>query len=85
MRELAFTASQWIARVAMSSIFPSAGDVPLNCHFAVGLQADYLRIRTTGTHHWVESGAATVNLSWDNGVLVKSEQTAITAYLRYTW
>ncbi|MGD0382753.1 MAG: hypothetical protein ABSA77_04465 [Thermoguttaceae bacterium] len=62
-----------------------SGDVPLNCHLSLGLQADYMRIRTTGTHRLIESGAATEDLSWSNGVLVKSEQTDITAYLRYTW
>jgi hypothetical protein len=66
--------------------FALVGDIPLNCNLSLGLQADYTRIRTTGTHRWVMSGnTAPVNETWDNGVLVKSEQTALTAYLRYVW
>ena len=59
-----------------------AGDIPLNCHLNLGLQADYTRIRTTGTHRLTQPGT---DLTWDNGVLVKSEQTALTAYLQYVW
>jgi hypothetical protein len=63
-----------------------SADVPLNCHLSLGLQADYTRIRTTGTHRWIMSGNTTpVDETWSNGVLVKSEQTAITAYLQYAF
>jgi hypothetical protein len=62
--------------------FSLAGDIPLNCHLNVGLQADYTNIRTTGTHRLTQPGT---DATWDNGVLVKSEQTALTAYLQYVW
>jgi outer membrane protease len=59
------------------------GDVPINCHLKLGLQADYMRIRTTGTMHQI-IGVRTTD-TWSEGVLVKSEQTDITAYLQYTF
>jgi len=59
------------------------GDVPINCHLKLGLQADYMRIRTTGTMHQLVNGNSTH--TWGEGVLVKSEQTDITAYLQYTF
>jgi outer membrane protease len=60
-----------------------SGDIPLNCHLKLGLQADYLRIRTTGTIRQQEDGVTTY--TGNHGVLVKSEQTDITAYLQYTF
>jgi outer membrane protease len=62
--------------------FSLAGDIPLNCHLNLGLQVDYTSIRTTGTHRLTDPAT---DLSWTNGVLVKSEQTALTAYLQYVW
>jgi hypothetical protein len=60
-----------------------SGDVPLNCHLALGLRADYQRIRSTGTITQISNGAAFFQSS--DCVLVKSEQTDITAYLLYTF
>jgi hypothetical protein len=60
-----------------------AGDIPLNCHWDAGLRADYYRIRTTGTITQYSNGQ--VISHGDDGVLVKSEQTDITAYLQYTF
>ena len=59
-------------------------DVPLNCRWSAGLAGDYYRIRTTGTHRLLNVPQST-DISWDNGVLVKSEQTDITLYLKATW
>ncbi len=64
--------------------FALVADVPLNCHLSLGLQADYTRIRTTGTHRMLNEPLR-VDESWTNGVLVKSEQTALTGYLQYAW
>jgi hypothetical protein len=61
------------------------GDVPFNDHVSIGVQADHLQIRTTGSHRWFESGAATQDMTWSNGVAVQSEQTSVAAYLRYCW
>jgi hypothetical protein len=60
------------------------GSIPLNCHLSLGLQADYTRIRTTGTHRLLNEPYGQ-DESWSNGVLVKSEQTAVSAYLQYLW
>jgi outer membrane protease len=60
-----------------------SGDVPLNCHLALGLRADYQRIRTTGSMTQIQNGEVTYTGNY--GVLVKSEQTDITAYLQYTF
>jgi hypothetical protein len=57
-------------------------EMALNCRFVFGIQADHTEIRTTGTHHWTESGARTTDEIWSNGVSVTSDQTSITAYLR---
>jgi hypothetical protein len=59
------------------------GDIPLNCHWNLGLQADYYRIRTTGSMTQLLDGH--VNNTGFESVLVKSEQTDITAYLQYTF
>ncbi len=60
-------------------------DVPLNCHWDLGLKADYYRIRTTGTERLlvVQGDQILADGSNSNGVLVKSEQTDITVYLQY--
>ncbi|MEN6459044.1 MAG: omptin family outer membrane protease [Thermoguttaceae bacterium] len=60
-------------------------DVPFNKHLAVGAQVDHTQIHTTGTHHWVMSGAATADERWDNGVVVMSQQTSATGYVRCCW
>jgi len=54
-------------------------DAPFNCHTSIGLQADHTEIRTTGTLK--QSGG----YIGDYGVQVNSDQTSLTAYLRYTW
>ncbi|MGA2797855.1 MAG: omptin family outer membrane protease [Thermoguttaceae bacterium] len=59
-------------------------DIPLSDRLNLGLQADYTRIRTTGSHHLIWN-SQNIDETWDNGVLVKSEQTALTAYLQYVW
>jgi hypothetical protein len=50
-------------------------------HFSVGFQADFLEIRTSGTHRLVNAPLDT-DVSWDNGVAVSSNQTWLTAFLR---
>jgi hypothetical protein len=65
-----------------------SADIPLNCRWNLGLRADYMRIRTTGTHRMLVldgGGAPLLDVDWTNGVLVKSEQTDFTAYLQYTF
>ena len=47
---------------------------------SVGLRLDHMAISTTGTHRWVEPG---VDMSWDDGVKVKSDQTSVAAFLRF--
>ena len=86
-----FYESQGIHRYTMDSTTGGAlhlaliADAPFNCHTSVGLQLDHTEIRTTGTHHWVETGAASVDQSWTNGVRADSDQTSLTAYLHYGW
>jgi hypothetical protein len=52
--------------------------------FSIGVQADYMKINTTGSHRWVEYGnvVTPVDETWSNGVSVSSHQTAVTAFLR---
>jgi hypothetical protein len=57
-------------------------ETPLNRHLSIGLQADHTEIRTTGTHHFVETGTRSTNETWSNGVKVTSDQTSMTAFLR---
>jgi len=54
----------------------------LTKNLQAGLEAEYLWLRTTGTHRWFHDiiGA---DLSWDNGVTVWSEQILVTANLEY--
>lgn len=47
-----------------------------------GVEAEYLRIQTTGSHRWVNDVYAT-DMSWDNGVKVWSEQKSIMLSLEY--
>jgi hypothetical protein len=60
-------------------------DAPMNRHLSIGIEADHMQIRTTGSHHWVETGNSNVDETWDNGVRADSDQTSMTAYLRYNW
>jgi hypothetical protein len=48
----------------------------------MGLEAEYLRIRTAGSHRWVDNfyGA---NETWTNGVRVWSDQVSLTMSLGY--
>jgi hypothetical protein len=63
-----------------------SADVPFNCHVGIGVQADYLTIHTTGTHRWLQTSATqNTDQSWDNGVVVQSDQMSVSAYLRYCW
>ena len=53
--------------------------------FSIGLQADYMEINTTGSHHWVQYGGtyyAPADETWTNGVSVSSYQTSLTAFIR---
>jgi hypothetical protein len=57
-------------------------EAPISCRFSVGLQADHTAIRTTGTVDWVGGIGAPPAAPYSNGVLVKSDQTSLTAFLR---
>jgi hypothetical protein len=57
-------------------------EVRISRCFNVGLQADHTEIRTTGTHHWLMSGAENADETWGNGVSVESDQTSLTVFLR---
>jgi hypothetical protein len=50
--------------------------------FSVGFQADHMGIRTTGTHRLLNEPEG-YDVTWDNGVKVKSDQTTLTAFVRY--
>lgn len=50
--------------------------------FSVGFQADHTGIRTIGTHR-LYNEPYDVDVSWDNGVIVKSQQTTATVFARY--
>lgn len=53
---------------------------------SLGLRLDHTAIDTTGTHHWVMTGnTEPVDETWSNGVKVKSDQTSITAFLRFCY
>jgi hypothetical protein len=45
-----------------------------------GIRADHMRIRTTGTHRWVDSGA---DETWSHGVRVWSAQTSVSVDLEF--
>ncbi len=48
---------------------------------SVGFQADHTEIRTTGTHRLLNE-PLDEDLTWDNGVAVKSNQTTLTGFVR---
>lgn len=48
----------------------------------IGVHADYMKIRTTGTHR-LEHKERNIDQSWSNGVKVWSEQTAVGMALEY--
>ncbi len=50
----------------------------------MGVEFDYLRIQTTGTHRWVESVSPT-DMSWNNGVKVWSEQMNLMLNVEYVF
>ena len=50
--------------------------------FSVGFQADHMGIRTIGTHRLYNEPYGQ-DVSWDNGVIVKSQQTTVTLFARY--
>lgn len=54
----------------------------LTGRFSVGFQADHMQIRTTGTHRLLNVPEGH-DLTWDNGVVVKSSQSTLTAFVRY--
>lgn len=49
---------------------------------SAGFQADYMAIYTVGTHRWLMYGQWNADETWSNGVVVKSEQASVTAFLR---
>lgn len=50
------------------------------------LEADYLKIKTTGSHLWhVDNGFSVQEQSWENGVKVWSEQLSINLGLEYAF
>jgi hypothetical protein len=57
-------------------------ETQLNRRLSVGVQVDHTEIRTTGTHHFVETGAETADEIWSNGVKVNSDQTSLLAFIR---
>lgn len=56
--------------------------VALTQNINAGVEAEYLRIETTGTHRWVND-VYNLDLSSDNGVKVWSEQKSIMMSLEY--
>ncbi len=50
-------------------------------HLSLGVQADYLEIRTHGTHRLLNV-PEDVDETWDNGVSVSSDQTWLTAFVK---
>ena len=59
----------------------------LTARFSLGFQADHTQIRTTGTHRYYNEPYSgqyySGDFTWDNGVIVESTQTTLTAFLRY--
>jgi hypothetical protein len=47
-----------------------------------GVEAEYLLIQTTGFHRWA-NGLYAVDMNWDNGVKVWSEQKSVMMSLEY--
>jgi len=58
-------------------------EVPMNQRLSLGVQADYLRIQTTGKT-W-EIGQGIPSDAWTNGVCAYSDQTSITAFARLNY
>ena len=58
-------------------------DAAFNSHFGIGLQADHMEIRTTGS--LLQIGDKGDWSSTDYGVQANSDQTSLTAYLRVYW
>ena len=61
--------------------FACGAETPLRGRFSFGLQFDYMQIRTTGSHRMLWQ-SHNFDETWHNGVLNKSNQTSLTAYLR---
>lgn len=57
---------------------------PLSKDLNLGLSFEYLRIKTSGTHRWTDS-IENMDLSWDNGVKVWSEQMNMNLNLQYVF
>lgn len=70
------TGDAWHASVALV--------VGLTRNLNLGVELDYLRIQTTGTHRWVDS-IAPADMSWSQGVKVWSDQTNLMVNLAYTF
>jgi len=56
-------------------------EMPILQHLSMGFQVDYTKIETTGKHR-LSSPSEGIDETWDNGVSVRSEQTALTAFVR---
>jgi len=67
--------------------FSLAAEAPLTRRLSLGVQFDYTRIRTTGTHRWLtyDDYGNRQDQSWDNGVKVASDQESLTAFLRFNF
>ena len=55
-------------------------DAPVKRHCSVGLQADHVEIRTTGSLVQTMNGQSN---TFDYGVQANSDQTSLTAYLQF--
>ncbi|ADK84167.1 conserved hypothetical protein [Desulfarculus baarsii DSM 2075] len=61
-------------------------EVPLGHNFSLELEAEYLTIDTTGSHHFTNNvDPYTVDETWDNGVRVWSQQCSVMLALRYSF
>jgi hypothetical protein len=56
-------------------------EMPITQHFSIGVQFDYTKIQTHGTHR-LNDPSQSIDESWDNGVSVLSDQTMLTTFLR---
>jgi hypothetical protein len=56
-------------------------EMPLNKHFSLGFQTDYMQIRTHGKHQLLNVPEQE-NLTWDNGVSASADETMLTAFIR---
>lgn len=56
-------------------------EMPLYRRLSVGVQADYTKLRTQGEHHLYVPTEG-INEAWTNGVVVSSEQTALTVFFK---